>query len=53
MNRNQINRRKFLHYSAAGVAAALAARKKTTPQKVSLKKIKEILVGNGAIAPGV
>lgn len=36
---------------AAGVAAALAARKNTTPHKVSLKDIKEMLHSNGAIVP--
>ena len=38
---------------AAGVGAALAARKNTTLLKVSLKEIKEMLVSNGAIVPGV
>lgn len=38
---------------AAGVAAALAARLKTTPLKVPFNEIKEMLVGNGAIVPGV
>lgn len=36
---------------AAGVAAALAARKNSTPLKVPLKEIKETLVKNGAIVP--
>jgi len=36
---------------AAGVAAALAARKSTTPLKVSLKDIRKMLVDNGAIVP--
>ncbi len=36
---------------AAGIAAALAVRKKTTPLKVSLKDIREMLVKNGAIVP--
>ena len=37
---------------AAGVAAALAVRNKTTPFKVQLQEIKEMLVNNGAIVPG-
>jgi len=37
---------------AAGAAAALAVRKKTTPLKVSLKGLKKMLVDNGAIIPG-
>jgi len=36
---------------AAGVASALAARKSTTPLKVSLKDIRKMLVDNGAIVP--
>ena len=38
---------------AAGVAAALAVRKETTPLEVSLIEIKEMLVKNGAIVPYV
>lgn len=38
---------------AAGVAAALAAEKNTTPLKVSLKDIRKMLVDNGAIVPEV
>jgi hypothetical protein len=38
---------------AAGVAAALAVRRKTTPLKVPLKDIREMLVKNGAIVPSV
>ena len=36
----------------AGAAAALAVRKKTTPLKVSLKDLKEMLLSDGAIVPG-
>ncbi len=36
---------------AAGVAAALAVRKKTTPLEVPLNDIKELLIKNGAIVP--
>jgi len=36
---------------AAGVAAALAARKGTSPLNVSIKEIKKVLLGNGAIVP--
>ena len=36
---------------AAGVAAALAVRKNTTPHKVSLTDIREMLHSNGAIVP--
>ncbi len=38
---------------AAGAAAALAAQKKTTPLKVPLKEIKEMLLKHGAIIPTV
>jgi hypothetical protein len=38
---------------AAGVAAALAVRKNTTPLKVPFKEIREMLVKNGAIVPTV
>jgi hypothetical protein len=38
---------------AAGATAALAVQQKTTPLDVSLKGIKETLVDNGAIVPGV
>jgi hypothetical protein len=38
---------------AAGVAAALAVRKKTTPHKVPLKDIRKMLLSNGAIVPGI
>ena len=37
---------------AAGAAAALAVRKKTTPLNVSLNGLKKMLVDNGAIIPG-
>jgi glycine/D-amino acid oxidase-like deaminating enzyme len=37
----------------AGATAALAVQQKTTPLDVSLKGIKETLVDNGAIVPGV
>ncbi len=37
----------------AGVAAALASRHNTTPLKVPLKKIREMLVDHGAIVPEV
>ncbi len=36
---------------AAGAAAALASRLKITPQNVSLKQIRELLLANGAIVP--
>ncbi len=36
---------------AAGVAAALAARKNTTPFNVPLKDIREMLINHGAIVP--
>lgn len=38
---------------AAGAAAALAARKNKTPLEVSLKELRELLVGHGAIVPGI
>jgi len=37
----------------AGVAAALASRKKTTPLKVPLQEIREMLDNHGAIVPDV
>jgi hypothetical protein len=36
---------------AAGVAAALATRKNTTPFNVPLKDIREMLINHGAIVP--
>ena len=36
---------------AAGVAAALASRKNTTPLKVPLKDIRKMLINHGAIVP--
>jgi len=37
---------------AAGAAAALAAERNTTPMKIPIKKLKEILINNNAIVPG-
>lgn len=41
----------FVGGGTAGTIAVLAVSKNTTPQKVDLKDIREMLVNNGAIVP--